>query len=90
MRSLRALYNQFRSDERGSVLPLVGLCLTVILGFAAIAIDLGGLMAHEPQEFELWLSKTGGPSDPQERKQRAAEIYAIWREAIESAIKSAP
>ena len=44
----------------------------------------------DPQEFELWLSKTGGPSDPTERKQRAAEIYAIWHDAIESAMKNAP
>jgi Flp pilus assembly protein TadG len=32
---------QFARDERGSILPLVGLCLMVVLGFAAIAIDLG-------------------------------------------------
>ena len=44
----------------------------------------------DPQEFELWLSKTGGPSDPAERKQRAAEIYAIWHDAVESAMKNAP
>jgi subtilisin family serine protease len=41
-------------------------------------------------EFETWLSKTGGGSDPAERKKRAAELYAIWRGAIESAIKNAP
>jgi subtilisin family serine protease len=44
----------------------------------------------EPQEFETWLSKTGGGADPAERKQRAAELFAIWRHAIETAIKSAP
>jgi subtilisin family serine protease len=44
----------------------------------------------DPQEFELWLSKTGGPSDPAERKARAAEIYAIWHEAVETAMKNAP
>ena len=44
----------------------------------------------DPQEFELWLSKTGGPTDPAERKQRAAEIYAIWHDAVESAMKNAP
>jgi Flp pilus assembly protein TadG len=32
---------RFGRDERGSILPLVGLCLMVVLGFAAIAIDLG-------------------------------------------------
>jgi subtilisin family serine protease len=44
----------------------------------------------EPQEFETWLSKTGGGADPAERKRRAAELFAIWRHAIETAIKSAP
>jgi subtilisin family serine protease len=44
----------------------------------------------DPQEFEIWLSKTGGPTDPAERKKRAAELYAIWHDAIETAIKSAP
>ncbi len=41
-------------------------------------------------EFESWLSKTGGGSDPAERKKRAQALYAIWREAVESAIKNAP
>jgi len=44
----------------------------------------------DPQEFEMWLSKTGGPSDPAERKRRAAEIYAIWHDAVQNAIKNAP
>ena len=44
----------------------------------------------DPQEFEMWLSKTGGPSDPAERKRRATEIYAIWHDAIDNAIKNAP
>ena len=44
----------------------------------------------EPQEFETWISKTGGGADPAMRKKRAAELYAIWREAIETAIKNAP
>jgi subtilisin family serine protease len=44
----------------------------------------------DPQEFETWISKTGGGGDPAERKKRAAELYAIWRDAIETAIKGAP
>jgi subtilisin family serine protease len=44
----------------------------------------------EPREFETWLSKTGGGADPAERKRRAAELFAVWRQAIERAIKSAP
>ena len=40
----------------------------------------------DPQEFETWISKTGGGADPAERKKRAAELYAIWRDAIETAI----
>jgi subtilisin family serine protease len=44
----------------------------------------------DPQEFETWISKTGGGGDPAARKKRAAELYAIWRDAIETAIKGAP
>jgi hypothetical protein len=44
----------------------------------------------DPEEFEEWLSKTGGGADPAERKKQAAEIYAIWREAIATAIEGAP
>jgi subtilisin family serine protease len=43
----------------------------------------------DPSEFELWLSRTGGPSDPAERKARAAEIYKIWRDSVQAAIKNA-
>lgn len=39
-------------------------------------------------EFETWISKTGGGADPAERKKRAAALYAIWRAAIETAIRS--
>jgi len=41
-------------------------------------------------EFETWLSKQGGGADPEQRKRHAAELYAIWRNAIETAIKNAP
>lgn len=44
----------------------------------------------DPQEFELWLSKTSNETDPAVRKKQAAELYDIWRAAIESAIKNAP
>jgi len=44
----------------------------------------------DPQEFELWLSKTGGPSDPAELKKKAAELYTIWHDAVQNAIKNAP
>src|SRR5262245_35457982 len=37
----RGSVQRFIDDERGSILPLVGLCLLVVLGFGAIAIDLG-------------------------------------------------
>ena len=39
-------------------------------------------------EFETWISKTGGGADPAERKKRAAALYATWRAAIETAIRS--
>lgn len=41
-------------------------------------------------EFETWLSKQGGGSDPAARKKQAESLYAIWRNAIETAIKNAP
>jgi subtilisin family serine protease len=41
-------------------------------------------------ELETWLSKQGGGADPAERKKRAADIYAIWRKAIETAIRNSP
>jgi subtilisin family serine protease len=44
----------------------------------------------DPREFEVWLSNTGAGADPAERKRRAAEIFAIWRDGVESAIRSAP
>jgi subtilisin family serine protease len=46
--------------------------------------------SDDQQEFETWLSKTGGGVDPAERKKHAAELYVIWRNAIETAIKNSP
>jgi subtilisin family serine protease len=45
---------------------------------------------NDPREFEAWLSNTGAGTDPEERKRRAAEVYTIWRDAIEGAIRNAP
>lgn len=42
------------------------------------------------QEFETWISKTGGGSDAADRKRRAAELFSIWRQSVEAAIKGAP
>jgi len=44
----------------------------------------------DPKEIEQWLAKTGGPTDPAERKRRADEIFEIWHAAVENAIKNAP
>jgi len=44
----------------------------------------------DASEFEAWLSNTGAGADPAERKRRAAEIYAIWHDAVQNAIKNAP
>jgi subtilisin family serine protease len=44
----------------------------------------------DAEEFETWLSKTGGGADAQQRKQQAAKLFALWRAAIENALKSAP
>jgi subtilisin family serine protease len=46
--------------------------------------------SDDPQEFETWLARTGGGADAEQRRARAAALFAIWRSAIESAIKSAP
>jgi subtilisin family serine protease len=46
--------------------------------------------SDDPQEFELWLSKTGGPTDPAARKKAAADLYAVWHDAVERAITGAP
>jgi len=43
-----------------------------------------------PSEFETWLSKTGAGADPAERKRRALELFNIWHDAVEMAIKNAP
>jgi len=39
----------FLADERGSVLPIIGLCMLAILGVAALAIDLGYQQALQSQ-----------------------------------------
>jgi subtilisin family serine protease len=46
--------------------------------------------SDDPQEFETWLSKTGGGADAADRKKHATELYTIWRAAIETAIKNSP
>jgi subtilisin family serine protease len=44
----------------------------------------------DAQEFETWLSKTGGGADPVVRKANAAALFALWKKAIQDAIRSAP
>jgi subtilisin family serine protease len=44
----------------------------------------------DQQEFETWLSKTGGGADPAQRKARAAALFALWKQAVQDAIRSAP
>jgi subtilisin family serine protease len=46
--------------------------------------------SYDLPEFEDWLSSTGAGADPAERKRRAAEVYGIWHDAVENAIRSAP
>jgi subtilisin family serine protease len=41
-------------------------------------------------EIEQWLTKTTTEKDPAVRKQFAQSIYKVWREAVETAIRSAP
>jgi subtilisin family serine protease len=41
-------------------------------------------------EFEQWLTKTSSEKDPAARKKLAQDIFAVWHDAIEDAIKTAP
>ncbi len=41
-------------------------------------------------EIEEWLDKTSTEKDPEKRKELAGEIYKVWREGVEEAIKAAP
>ena len=41
-------------------------------------------------EFEHWLAKTDPNADPQIRKQKAQELFTIWRRAIANVITSTP
>ena len=36
--------------QRGAVIPLVAICLTVLLGFSGLAIDVGFLEYHQQQQ----------------------------------------
>jgi hypothetical protein len=76
MRSLHALFLRFRHDQRGGVLPLVGLCLTVILGFAALAIDVGQERAlYATVEATADSAALAAASQlPNEKKARAAAV----------------
>jgi subtilisin family serine protease len=44
----------------------------------------------QPEEFESWLDKTGGGSDPAARKANAAHLFHLWSDAVQSAIRSCP
>ena len=46
--------------------------------------------ADSQGEIEEWLDKTSAEKDPNLRKQLAAQIYAVWRDAVASAIQVAP
>jgi subtilisin family serine protease len=46
--------------------------------------------ADSQGEIEEWLSKTSPEKDVTARKQFAAQIYGIWREAVAGAIQAAP
>jgi subtilisin family serine protease len=46
--------------------------------------------ADSQGEFEQWLAKTSTEKDPDKRKQLAAQIYGVWRDAVKGAIQAAP
>jgi len=76
MSALPALCLRFQRDDRGSVMPLVALCMTVILGFAALAIDLGQERAlHTALEATADSAALAAASQlPNEKKARAAAL----------------
>ncbi len=41
-------------------------------------------------EFEEWLARTDANANPAARKQAAQALFAVWREGIQEAIRSAP
>jgi subtilisin family serine protease len=45
---------------------------------------------NDPQEFEAWLTNTGAGASPEERKRLAAEMFGIWRDGVETAVRGAP
>jgi subtilisin family serine protease len=44
----------------------------------------------QPSEFEAWLSRTKANQTPEERKQEALALFAIWKQAIIDAMQAAP
>jgi subtilisin family serine protease len=42
------------------------------------------------REFEAWLARTKAGQDADQRKEEAAKLFAIWKQAIYQMIKSAP
>ncbi len=46
--------------------------------------------ADDVAEFEEWLAKTTPEKDPAVRKQRAADLFRTWTEAVSGAIQAAP
>ncbi|MFY9985338.1 MAG: S8 family serine peptidase [Chthoniobacterales bacterium] len=44
----------------------------------------------QPSEFEEWLSRTKANQTPEERKQEALALFAIWKQAIIDAMQAAP
>jgi subtilisin family serine protease len=46
--------------------------------------------ADSVSEIEQWLTKTSTETDPEARKKFAEQIYAIWKEGVEGAMRRAP
>jgi subtilisin family serine protease len=44
----------------------------------------------QPSEFESWLDKTGGGSDPAARKANASRLFHLWSDAVKAAIQACP
>jgi hypothetical protein len=78
MRIARCL-RAFAADERGSVLPIVGVCLLAILGFAALAVDISYHKAVQSQlraAADAAALAAASELPNQKRARDAAERYA--------------
>lgn len=84
LQSLRVLACRFGYDVRGSIMPMIALSLTVILGFAALAIDVG-----QERTLHAQLAATADAAALAAASQLPNEKKALAK-ALEYAVKNMP